>query len=213
MRFSPRLANLSKSTNPTKSTNLSKPIAKKFIPSYNFAYNADKDLFNAKVCAAMRKQNSRNVLMCDGTQERSIRACESIGIPRHRMTTIERDPDVSKAHRKSGVNSLNMEAHEVFADPNCYSTYDAINLDVVSAPQTIGKYIGNIFANGFLSKKSVLAITATKRTGKSGGKFEPKYLRLKKLIQQHAQTHGFKCQIDSEHTQLKVLSTVFVLSK
>lgn len=185
----------------------------KSIPSYNFKINPDKDLFNKKVCDAMIKQQSQTVLMCDGKYMRSTQACKEIGIKCNNITTIECDPKLSQSHKKRGVQSINMRAEELFVRPNNNKSYDTINLDVVSSPITISKYIASIFSKSYLSPKSVFAFTVTKRTGRTGGKFNPQFRQLKKKINSVSKEYGYKLKIHSTHSQKKVESIIYLVNK
>lgn len=185
----------------------------KSISSFDRKNNSDKDRYNKIVCDAMIIQQARTVLMCDGLHMRSTKACEAIGIKRHNITTLEYKPSLSTSHRKRGVYSFNMKAEDMLSRPNRYKPYDTINLDVVSAPKTISKYIGNIFASRYLSNKSVLAITVTKRTGKSGGSFNPQFQDLQEKIQTFSKAYGYNLKIHSTHSQEKVESLIYLVNR
>jgi hypothetical protein len=181
--------------------------------SYNRKHNILKDSFNQKVCSTMIKQNvKKRVLLLDGIGIRSTKACESIGIPRKHITTIERDPNVSKHHLSEGLSCYQMDVQDVFAKPNVYKPYDTINLDVVNSAPTICKYIKNVFANRFLSKKSVFALTTTKRSGIKGTNYKQDYLNLKKLIKKYSSFYGYKAKIEHEHNQPKVVSVIYSIN-
>ncbi len=178
--------------------------------SFNRKHNPLKESFNQKVCSVMRKQNvKRRVLLLDGIGIRSTRACESIGIKRKYITTIERDPTVSSHHLSQGLHCYQMDVQDVFAKPNVYKPYNTINLDVVSSGPTVCKYIEKVFANNFLSKKSVLALTITKRSRIRGTTYEQAYSRLKNLVSKFSLAHGYKTKIEYEHTQPKVVSVIY----
>jgi len=181
--------------------------------SYNSKHNHLKDLFNQKVCSTMIKQNvKKRVLLLDGINIRSTKACEAIGITRKSITTIERDPDVSAAHLSKGLYCYQMDVQDVFAKPNIYKPYNTINLDVVNSAPTICKYIKNVFANSFLSKQSVFALTITKRSGIKGTSYIKDYLDLKKLIKKYSSFYGYKAKIEHEHTQPKVVSIIYSIN-
>lgn len=183
---------------------------KALAASFNRKQNHLKDLFNHKVCSVMLKQKvKKRVLLLDGIGIRSTQACEAIGISRKHITTIERDPTVSAHHLSQGLHCYQMNVEDVFAKPNVYKPYNTINLDVVSSGPTVCKYIEKVFAGGFLSKKSVLALTITKRSGIKGTSYKQDYSTVKKLIEECSSSYGYKAKIEHEHTQPKVLSVIY----
>ena len=188
-------------------------ITGKKTASYDFKKNSNKDIFNIKVCNSMRRQGSKSALIMDGEHMRSTRYCESIGIKKDNITSIEKNRNLHNKHLKNGIHSYLGDVWKIISQPNIDAPYDALNLDAVSSCNTVSKNIENVFKNNYLSNKSTLALTVTKRSKIKGSNCYEDYDKLKDDVQKYCTKYNFKCIIDSEHEQNKVLSIFYVVNK
>jgi hypothetical protein len=143
---------------------------------------------------------------------RSTSYCVKIGIKKKNITSIESNRNIHNYHLKNGIWSFYNNLWTVISKPNRYLPYDTLNFDTVNSCQTVSKNIENVFKNKFLSKKSVLALTVTKRSCIKGSNCYDDYDELKQNIQQYSLRYGYKCTIDSEHEQDKVLSIIYTVN-
>jgi len=186
-------------------------ITGKKSASYDSKHNLNKDMFNIKVTSAMKKQKSRTVLLLDSKRMRSTEYCINIGIQKENITSIESNRLVHNYHLRNGINSFHGNVWSVVSKPNDDIPYDTLNFDAVSSCQTVSKNIENLFKNNYLSKKSVLALTVTKRSNLKGANCYEDYDKLKQSIQRYSSKYGYKCTVDSEHEQNKVLSIIYTV--
>jgi len=178
--------------------------------SYDYKNNSDKDKFNNLCSNAMLQKKAKTALILDGIHMRTTKACESIGIKKSNITSIERNRRIHNLHNKNGINTFLGDVwNNVISKYNYYRPYDALILDAVSSCKTVSENIENIFANNYLSKKSVLALTVTKRSNIKYAIAEKDYEEIKQLIQYYASKYNYKSKIYAEHDQSKVKSIIF----
>ena len=64
---------------------------------------------------------------------RSTRYCQSIGIKKKNITSIEKNRNLHNKHLKNGINSYLGDVCENISQSNIYAPYDTLILDVVSS--------------------------------------------------------------------------------
>jgi len=184
-------------------------ITGKKSASYDAKNNTYKDSFNKKVCDAMIKQKSKTVLLLDGKHMRSTKFCKSIGINNIDITSVEKNIKIHNIHNKK-INTIYGDIwNDVISKENLYESYDTLILDAVSSSNTVSKNIENIFRNNYLSNKSVLALTITKRSNIKGSNCLTDFLNLKKIIEKYSSKYKYKCIWESEQEQSKVISVIY----
>lgn len=201
-------------TTTTKATTTKVNRMTKFTASYDKKHNVNKDNFNEKCKNAYLTKfriNSKNkqVLLLDGKHMRSTSACTSIGIEKRNITSVERDRLLHNYHLKNGINSIYGDAWKTVSTYNRYNPYQFVIFDTVSSIHTVSKNVENIFRNNFLAKKSVLALTVTKRSHINGSNCYADYDALKKLIDVIMLKYKFNGAIYAEQEQSKVISVIY----
>ena len=209
---SSKMATIGRSTktNKVKKRKSKSILTGKTTASYDFKFNQDKDNFNHLCSKAMFRQGSKSALIVDGIQLRTTKACENAGIDRYCITSIERNRKVHNLHTEAaGIHSFHGEVWKVLARPNEYVPYDALLLDAVSSAKTVSKNLENVFKHKFLSERSVLALTVTKRCNVKYSNCYKDYKNLKRLVQKYSRKYNYQLTADSEQEQAKVISIIY----
>ena len=196
-----------------KNSNLKSYNIKRSNPSYNRKKNLDKDNLNIKICNAMIKQKCKSALILDSKIMRTTSYLEFIGINKMNITSIEKNRIIHNHHLKNGISSFHGDVwNDIFSEPNYFKSYDALILDTVNAYTTISKNIKNIFKHNFLSNKSVLQMTFTKRSSKRDSNCYKDFEKLKLEIDIYSKMFGYNCIIDSHQEQAKVISVIYIVN-
>ena len=182
----------------------------KFTASYDRKNNSNKSSFNNISKNLMLKLKCKKSLILDGIHQRTIKTCLSIGMKPKHINVVERNPKLRIMHNKIASTYDISDLWKLLEQKNPYKKYlyDAMILDAVSSIKTTSKNLDNIFGNGYLSDKSVLVFTVTKRSQK-GGKWLNDYPEFRDSIQKCAEKYGFRAIIENEQHQDKV-SSIFL---